>query len=166
MNSLLILAAITSATCSVSQYEAAAFTASAHLEEEAEINRTPEWTIGAYLVLWNKAACEKLTENDDDWADDERERLENLCTKIVHFQRASEADYVTASQTFINESSADMATLVWAEKSGLFGKPKHVVVLADSTGAARLRFPGYGREGKIDQVCEPAPWSFPKLPGS
>ena len=141
MNSLLILAAITSATCSVSQYEAAAFTASAHLEEEAEINRTPEWTIGAYLVLWNKAACEKLTENDDDWADDERE-------------------------TFINESSADMATLVWAEKSGLFGKPKHVVVLADSTGAARLRFPGYGREGKIDQVCEPAPWSFPKLPGS
>ena len=166
MNSLLLLAAITSAACSVSKYEDAAFTASAHLEEEAELNRTQESDIGAYLVLWNKAACEKLNSNEDGLPDDEREKFENLCTRIAHFERASEAEYVTASQALINGSSADFVTLVWAEKSGLFGKTRHVVVLADSSGASRLKFPGYGREGKIDQACEPSPWSFPSPPGA
>jgi|JI10StandDraft_1071094.scaffolds.fasta_scaffold1327250_1 hypothetical protein len=162
MKVLMLLATLANPECPVSQYEETASTASAHLQEEAEINHVPESEIGAYLVLWNKASCDKLNTNESGWPDDERKNLENSCTQIVHLKKAPEAEYVAGSQTHISNSIADFATLVWAEKSGLFGKTKHTVLVADHRGTLKLTFAGYGRDGRIDRVCEPALWTFPK----
>ena len=77
MKILVLLATLANTACPVSQYEETASTASAHLQEEAEINHVPESEIGAYLVLWNKASCEKLNANENGWPDYVREELEN-----------------------------------------------------------------------------------------
>ena len=162
MKVLLLIATLANTACPVSEYEETASTASAHLQEEAEISHVPESEIGAYLVLWNKASCEKLNENESGWPDTEREKLENSCTQIVHLKKAPEAEYVAVSQTHITSSIADFATLVWAEKSGLFGRTRHTVLISDHGSTLRLKFAGYGRDGRIDRTCKPALWTFPK----
>ena len=162
MKDLLLLAALANTACPVSQYESAALSASAHLEEEAEINGAPESRIGAYLILWHIASCDKLNDDEGDLTDSEREELASSCTHIVHFPQASEPDYVTSSQAHISERTADFATLVWAEKSGLLGKQRHTVIIADNDSALKLTFAGYGRDGKIGKACMPTPWTFPK----
>lgn len=165
MINFLLATAISTTTCSVSIYEQAIHTNSAHLQEEAEASGKSELELGAYLMLWNETACFELADDEGEISETRRIKLEKKCVKVIRLDKTDEAGYVSASQAYVSQSSADFVTLVWAVPGERPESVIHSAYLANRKDALRYDFPGYGRTGEPEMQCIASPWTFPARHG-